>query len=321
MEAVVDSIRRIIEQHAKTTIPIVEDASIGDDTLTVRTTRKLKVGDEVIIRGMIDGKGSYEKPDGGFRIKEVIDDNHVKLSSPVSIHAWKTSENASLQKVVFGDILESVYFGDVENISHFPAITIQGISESSEAFTLGSWKDTYNVEIGIFVEDSTMEKGYRFLLRLTKLIKKALAQNIFPLIGDYDIFNITEDIVAGDRWITVEDNSVFCPGDIILIEDPYKTFETRVSGIRDDGVTVDLSHPVLINKEVGEKVFLTSDQYGGQTSIIRITRFIFESYPKNVQYGKIHKNTLLKASVIQWYGLEEVITPAGGGGHADTHIK
>ena len=41
------------------------------------------------------------------------------------------------------------------------------------------------------------------------------------------------------------------------------------------------------------------------TSVAIPKRFIFNSWPMNIEYGKIHKGELLKASVIRWFGEEE----------------
>jgi hypothetical protein len=49
------------------------------------------------------------------------------------------------------------------------------------------------------------------------------------------------------------------------------------------------------------------DFKASDTSIIIPHRFIFNSWPATIEYGKIHKGELLKASVIRWFAEEEEV--------------
>jgi len=42
-----------------------------------------------------------------------------------------------------------------------------------------------------------------------------------------------------------------------------------------------------------------------ETSVVVPKRFIFNSWPHNIQYGTVHKGELLKASKISWFAEEE----------------
>jgi hypothetical protein len=55
--------------------------------------------------------------------------------------------------------------------------------------------------------------------------------------------------------------------------------------------------------------------------VILVKRFIFNSWPKQVELGKIHQGTLLKAATISWFGWEEIISPLGGGGWSEPTLK
>ena len=39
--------------------------------------------------------------------------------------------------------------------------------------------------------------------------------------------------------------------------------------------------------------------------LISLRRFIYNSWPNNIQYGTVFKGTMLKAAKIQWYSWEE----------------
>jgi hypothetical protein len=302
MEAVVDSLRRIISRWTKTATPLLSDIAAGDDTLHVRTSKRFRKNDEVMLRGPTQ----YEKH--RLRVQEVLDNNHIQLSEPL-LFPWRVDDGAVLVKSFNGMFVQGVYVGDPENIPRFPAITINGISQDSEWMTIDSVKDTFNVEIGIFVEDSTQEAGQRFLWRLTKLVRASLSNNLFPLVNDYDTTTVTADINLGDYFVKVADSGIFCVGDVMLIEDQYKTIENRIEEIVDE-TTIKLQHGMV-------GAFDAADD----PAAIHIRRFIFNSYPKSVNFGKITKGTLLKAGVIEWFGWEEVQNPTEGGGWSDTQLR
>ncbi len=303
MEEVLDALRKIIARWVKTVVPLTADYMAGDTTVTVHTTRRFSTGDEIAFRV----GGQYEKP-ANFRVKSIIDMNTIELNQPLT-HNWTVASGAVVCKMIHGNMVQGIYLGDPENIEEFPAITVNGISEESEWITIDSVKDTFNVEIGIFVLDSTMETGYRFLLRLTKLVKYALMNNLFPLVNDYETTAVTADVVSGDANVTVADSSIFCPGDVVLFEDQYKTIETRVLSVVDDHTLEVFGHEPL--------EFSASDN----PVAIKFHRFIFNSYPKSVNYGKIHKGSLLKAAVIEWFGWEEIVGPTNGGGWSDPQLR
>lgn len=305
MEQVVDSLRRIIGKWTKPSVPLIANANIGDEVLQVKATNRFKVNDEIVL---VDSLRTYEKP-SQFRVTEVIDKNHIRVSSPISLKVWRVSDTAVVQKLIDGSRIEGIYVGDPENIPKLPAITINPISEEvPEWMTMDSVKTVYNIEVGIFVEDSTQEEGSRLLWRLTKLVKFALMNNIFPLVNDYQTTALTQNASVGDGTIAVADSSLFTCGNVILLDNNYISREIRVESIVDDThITVT---PLLANN------WLVADD----TQVILVNRFIMNSFPRNIQFGKIHKGTLMKAAVIDWFGWEEVIPPRGGDGWGDPQI-
>lgn len=317
MQQVLDGLRRYISRWARTTTPLISDCLATSDIVTVRTTRRFDKNSEVMLRRVAkagEEQAKYEWYDD-LKVIEVIDDTHLQLSRPVQFN-WLVEDGATLAKCMYGQFLQGIYIGDPENISHFPAVTVNGLSETSEWLTIDSTKDTYNVEIGVFVQDTTQENGYRFLMQMAKLIKYGLSQNIFPLVNDYATTGMTADVLAGTKTVYVQDASLFCPAQMVLLEDQHKTAEHRVKEVFTAGNYIELLNNV-------EDTYYASD---GPIVIVP-NRFIMNSYPKTIQYGKIHKGTLLKAAVIEWFGEEEVHqnTRRGGmlnsGSWTDTQIR
>ncbi|KKL69359.1 hypothetical protein LCGC14_2115720, partial [marine sediment metagenome] len=158
----------------------------------------------------------------------------------------------------------------------------------------------YEIDVKIFVKESTHEAGYRFLLNLTNMIQKGLKRNLIPLVNDYDIVALVEDANHGDVIITIEDNDEIENYKRILIEDKYNSNEHWIKAI----------YPIE-NPSNGVRIHLVTPICGSfsasNTSIIIPRRFVFNSWPATIEYGKIHKGSLLRASVIRWFAEEEEI--------------
>ena len=130
-------------------------------------------------------------------------------------------------------------------------------------------------------------------MQLTDTIQKGLKRNIFPFINDADFTSLGADVKDGDVIIKVPDNTKFLNYKRVLLEDTYNYQENWVERIFNDGTTVQLITPVVFN-------FSASD-----TTVVIPHRFIFNSWPSSIDYGKIHKGELLKASKISWFAEEE----------------
>ena len=292
MEDILDSVRRTIHRWVNTTTRLSSDATIGDDTLNVVSTRRFQVGDQV----MIKNNSIYECD---FTISFIDEDaKTIKLSSSI-LNDWP-SENTVLIKTIYNNFVQGIYIGDPEVISHYPAITVNGVNRSSEWLTLESTKERYNIEIGVFVKASTHEDGYRFLLNITDVIQTGLKRNIIPLINDYDIISLYESLSPNDitaRLLTSDLETLNSYRRIIFenTEDYQENWIHNIYG-SDPGnriVDVQLLDPVCHSFNSGD------------TSVIIPKRFIYNSWPAEVDYGKVHKGELLKASSIKWFADEE----------------
>jgi len=284
MEDILDSIRKIVSKWVQTNTIITEDVSVGDTTITVQSSIRFNVNDEVMIK---DPLKAYET---ALIISSIPDNTHVSFTTAV-LNSVKTSQNPTLIKTINQMFVQGIYIGDPEVISHYPAITVNGSNRNSEWLTFDSTKETYNLEINVYVLESTQESGYRFLLKMVKEIEKGLKKNIFPLVGDYDAVSLLTNIEEGDTYIKVNDSSDIENQRRITIENQFISMQTWVSEVLDEN-TIVLSQ---------ESCYDFDKDY---TTIIVPSRFIYNSWPSNTEYGLIHKGDLLKAATIKWFGEE-----------------
>jgi len=291
MAEVLDSVRRIVHKWVNTSSRIQIDVTVGDTVICVRNARRFDEGDQV----MLKNNTVYET---GLVISEVDPiGNLITLTTPV-LNNWIITENTVLIKTIDEQFVQGIYIGEPDVISHFPAITVNGVSRSSEWLTLESTKERYQIEIGVYVKASSHEKGYRFLMAMTDEIQKGLKYNIMPLVSDYDITSLTSDITAGDVEIRVADRSLFNHYRRIIIEDTYESHENWVT-------TWFTSEEDPSGEVLRVKDCIPFDFDTGDTSIIVPKRFIYNSWPDSIQYGSIHKGELLKAAKISWFAEEE----------------
>lgn len=291
MEEVLDGVRKIVHKWINTSTRIDLDVTRGDTVLCVRNSRRFSEGDQV----MLKNNTFYET---GLVVSEIDTvANLITLSTPV-LNDWAKSENTVLIKTINEQFVQGIYIGDPEVIPRYPAITVNGSSRSSEWLTLESTKERYQVEVTIYVKASTHESGYRFLMTMTDEIQKGLKYNITPLISDYDITSLTEDIKVGDTTINVADRSLFNHYRRIMIEDPFESHENWVTTWFSP--EEDPSQGSLRLKDCVPYAFDKDD-----TTIVVPKRFIYNSWPDNIEYGTIHKGELLKAAKISWFAEEE----------------
>ena len=291
MEDVLDGVRRIVHKWVDTSSPLISDMAVGDSVIPTRASRRFQVNDQVMLRDA----SVYET---GLIIESIDDDtNKITLDSSV-LNNWTVSQNTQLIKTINEQFVQGIYIGDPDVIPRYPAITVNGVSRSSEWLTIESTKERYEIEIGVFIQESTHESGYRFLLNITDVIQKGLKRNIIPLINDYDIIPLVEDISEGDVTITIGDAEKVQDYKRIMIEDEDNFQENWIlnvyaSGNPSYGTVVHLADPMCCSYKAGE------------TSIVVPKRFIYNSWPATIEYGKIHKGELLKAAVIRWFAEEE----------------
>jgi hypothetical protein len=298
MEDVLDSIRRIIARWTQTTSFLTADADPGDTTVTVRSTRRFRQGDEFMIH---NASGATEQR---LYVDDVVDDYTLRLTTPLQF-SWTVADEATVEKTLYDQYIQEIHLGEPSVINKFPSITVMGTSRSSEWYTIRATKERYNIEIGVFVQDADLDDGYRFLLRMTDTIQKGLKKNIYPLVNDYNSTVPTQDIAVSDLYLKVADSGIFDCGSFILIEDVLNCEANQVNEVV-DATTIKVNTPM---QHVFDKDF---------TRVIKPNRYIYNSWPADIQYGKIHKGTLLKAAVINYFVEETEIQ--GEGGWQDTQL-
>ena len=286
MEAILDSVRRIVSRWSATRIQITSDIEPGDTIIPVWASHRFRVGDEVMIHTATQGEVQ-------LTIEEIPTDTSIVLSTPVKFH-WKQADNLILEKTFNQMYVQGVYVGEPENIPRYPAITVNAISRDSEWLTIDSTKETYNLQLTVYVEDSMQEAGYRFLLKMVDTIQYGLKQNIYPLVGDYNVVSLIADGIAGDQFIKVSDTSSFEFLSRIFIEDAFSVEERRVLKVI-DSQTLQIADPGIC------QTWLVSNN----TQVVNVLRHIYNSWPSNIDFGKIFKGTMLKAATINWFAWEE----------------
>lgn len=291
MEEILDSVRRIIHKWVNTTSRIQSNLTRGDYNIPILNSGRFNINDQV----MLKNDTVYET---GLIIEDIDPATHiVTLSTPI-LNNWSMSDNTVLIKTINEQFVQGIYIGDPDVIPKFPAITVNGISRSSEWLTLESSKERYQIEATIFVQASTHENGYRFLLNIVDIIQLGLKRNITPLINDYDITSLAQDITACDRVIRLTDRDMINNYRRIIIEDENESTENWVLGWYDE-----IEDPAQNAVQLESAV-----PYGFSaldTTVIVPKRFIFNSWPDSIQYGTIHKGELLKAAKISWFAEEE----------------
>lgn len=291
MEEILDSVRRIVHKWVNTSSRVQSNLSRGDTIINVKNARRFAPGDQV----MLKNNTVYET---GLIVAGLnIVTQCIKLETPI-LNDWSTDDNTVLIKTINEQFVQGIYIGDPDVIPKFPAITVNGISRSSEWWTLESTKERYEIEIGVFVQESTHEKGYRFLLKMADEIQKGLKYNIFPLVGDYDITSLAEDVPCGAVDIRINNRKLVEDYRRVILEDEYEYTENWVTKMY--SVDEDPAQTAIRLKDIIPYAFSKDD-----TSVIIPRRFIFNSWPHSIQYGTIHKGELLKAAKISWFAEEE----------------
>ena len=297
MEQVLDSIRKIIQRWVSAESYLTADADIGHTTLYVENALRFKVGEKCLLT---DGT-HYEYP---FTVTDITSNNIIQVEEEVKLDGWTVDDNVTLRKSINGQMVQAVYIGDPTVIPRFPAITVNGVNRSSEWTTLETTTEKYNLEITAYVEEATHEDGYRTLLRLTDIIQAGLKRNIFPLVGPKAFVDLAADAFKTELFIKVTDTTGIEEGQFIVIEDQFKGQDIRVKSI------VDASTIELAGGMAGD--FLLADD----ARIILVDRFVWRSWPSEIDYGFVHKETLLKASRISWSAEEIEVQGVIGWGDA-----
>jgi len=291
-----ESVRRIIARWVNTQTPLTADVAQGGTTLSVQTTSRWEAGDELAI---IDWERSIFEPK--LIVSEVVDNTTLELSTPIMVNnGWTVSQNAVIRKTFDGKIMEGIYIGDPAVIAHYPAISIMENTKSSNWEAISLTKEDHKIQISAFIKASTNEASYRQLLRLTDTIERGLKNNFYPLVGPFDTIEVTAPIVAGDRFIKVADTSLLEPSRHILLDSLHRSEESAVKCVV-DATTIEIHAP-----------FSNSYPLIDLPTIIKMTRFFYNSWPSSINYGLVHKGSLLHASTIDYFAWEAEVQEDGG---------
>lgn len=294
MYKVLTSLRQIIHRWVNSESPITEPIAVGDNVLTLRTSHRFKVGDDVLIT---DGS-EFEYP---HVIAEVPDETHVVLQDGVRFSDWNVG-SCNLRKAVKGQFVQGIYLGDPDNIMKYPAITINGKSKNSEWIGLEVSNETYEVDITCYVADATQEEGYEYLMHLAHIIETGLKKNPVAIAGDKGYVSIIADIEQGDVFVRLADTDGITAGQFILLDSVFISEDCHVAEIV-DGQVIRLSEPAK------NEYLVVNDP-----KAILVERFLYKCWPKNIDYGFVHKGTLLKAARISWSATEAQMHPPYGFG-------
>lgn len=294
MEGILDSLKRIINKWTRTATLLDQNVIRGDTILKVKNAKRFSSGDEIAL--IVPSDSNRGEVD--LHIDYIIDNTTIKLASPGIRNPWQVSQQVIVSKMLYGQMVQDIYIGDPDTIPRYPAISIYGSDKSSEWMTLNSTKERFEVEITTYVLDSTLERGYRFLMALTKVIESGLKKNIFPLVGDYSVTTLAPGSPASmsDMYLNIANGEIFEGkfGGGIILEDQFQYEELWVEQVTMDGTNaiLKLRSPVCFN-------------YTDEANVVLPTRFIFNSWASKASFGKIHKGDLLKASTISWFAEEE----------------
>ena len=286
MEAVLNSAKSIAEKWARTQTPLIGDVISGDTELSVLTARRFRRGDQIVIRNSED-KGEFHT------VSEVLDCSTLRLSSPTN-WSWDSSE-CMVDKTWKYQFLQGIYLGDVTNIPKFPSIVIDANDRTSEWLTLGSTTERYNVTFRVYVEDSWQESGYIWMTRIAETLQEGLKRNFYPLLAPYNVLALTQDVMAGDKFIKVADSSQVWYPARAYIEDPFHFNEITIKRAV-DSTTIELGAPLCDNYLVDYNPIL-----------IFTTSLVYNSWPSSITYGDVYKGTFLKSASIKWFVEEQEI--------------
>lgn len=308
-EAVVDAVRRIVMRWAITRTELTANASAGDTSITVKSTRRFKVGDQILVHN------ADEDMENDHWIAAIPNRNTITLTKPLK-WAWTAASGTLVVKTQDDQFVKAVFFGEPDVITDLPAVTVAGVSRNSEWMAFRATKERHNLEIGVYVSADTQEGGDRFLQRIVDDIQYGLKRNLYPLLNDYLTVKVTVPIAFGDFHIKVDDSTPLTAGQQIIIEDEYNIQVVGIDAIC-DATTIQIAQPAEYDFDI-----TTVDGDGVLTDgaiIIRPNRLPFNSWPTDINFGKIKKGTLLKAAVISYF-IEEMEDQKDAG-YGDTQIR
>ena len=289
--AIQKTYRKIIARYIVNEREITADLNIGDTSVPISTARRFSAGDKIAITN--ETTGQYEIA----QIDVVADTRTLNLTTSL-INSWSASD--SIVRKLLGAssgteaFINGIYLGDPPVISHYPAITIDMKSRSSEWMTLESTKETYNIDITVYILASHYADQYELMHTYVDYIEQAFFRSFFPLVEPFFTAILANDISPEDTIFRVEEDTFTCAtGGWIWFE--------SLDYLRQNRVTRNLGNNVYETLRPIGASFTAGD------TVVSPRRFIFNQLPERTQFGIANKGTMLKAGQISVMCQEEVL--------------
>ena len=296
--AIQKAYRKIIARFIVGERELTVDASTGDTQITIKSTRRFCPGEKVAI---ID-QATYEAE--VMVIDAVIDQRTLQFTTEL-IGDYEVTGNASttaiIRKLIGAEngteaFIQSIYLGDPEVISHYPAITIDMKSRNSEWLTIESTKETYNIDISVYVKAGDYGSQYELMHSYVNAIEQALFRSFYPLVDPYVTSTLTEDVDRNDILIRIDDSNTFeCQGGWLWFENVDFLRWNQVRRYLGEGV-------YELIREVGQ-------EFSAGDTVIAPRRHIFNTLPESTEFGTVNKgggDGMIKAARIKVIAQEEV---------------
>ena len=295
--AILQTYRKIIARYIVNERNITSDVSAGDTSISVESTRRFNIGEKIAIIDTASQKAEVAV------IEDIPDYRTITLSSP-TVASYISDEygSANIIRKILGyetgieGFIQAIYLGEPEVISHYPAITIDLKTRNSEWLTLESTKESYSIDISIYVLAQDYLTQFELMHTYVDYIEQALFRSFYPLVSPYNTASLAEDVNGSDIVIKIADADIenfehVCSGWLWIENIDYLLYN-RVSRYMGNGV-YELTRPV------------GHDMYAGDT-VIAPTRHIYNTLPESTQFGTINKGTMLKCARISIKAEEEV---------------
>jgi hypothetical protein len=277
--AIQKAYRKIIARYVVNERSLVSAIQSGDRLIHLESARRFVSGEKVVIINPTTEKGEI------VVIDSIPDRWTLKTVEPIIA----SYDDSCIVRKILGyesgieQYIRGIYLGDPAVISHFPAITINAKSRSSEWMTLESTKETYNIDISVFVQAADYESQYEMMMVYTHAIESALFRSLYPLAEPYYEFPLEEGVSESDTLFKISGTEFVC-GASLFFENIDHLVYNRIVQPMGNGV-YRTAMPIGQDFEAGD-------------SVIFPRRHIFNSLPATTQYGTVNKGTMLKAAVI-----------------------
>lgn len=290
--AIQKAIRKVISRYIVNEREVTAAASEGETELSLVSSRRFVIGDKFALIDLATGDAEI------LEVCTVPDKQTVTTTSAFLGNYPITSEGSVVRKILGYEsgieaFIQGIYLGDPEVISHYPAITIDAKSRSSEWFTLESTKESYTIDISVYVKTTDYEASYELMHRYTHAIEQALFRQMYPLIDPFTSTTLAQAVEPDDILIQVTEDETFkCSGNWVWFESVDYLRFNRFTAYLGNGV-YRLIRPVGQSFAVGDLV-------------ITPRRWVFNMVPPSTEFGTVNKGTMLKAARISSTWEEEV---------------